>query len=715
MSPIESLLRRPLCSSRPSPSEAPPARPFAGARRGLPLSACAIALAWLVSGCDFADREDHAGSDVQTGSDTERSPASGAATGSGGTSAAPVPRDPLKQAYYGDLHVHTGWSLDAFAFGVRATPTDAYRHARGEAIEHVSGVSVKLAGPPLDFIAVTEHANYLGVASQAMAPDGEARGIPMIADLVGDDAEKRRAANFAVLGMLSADRIEPELNRTDWAQSTWQELVRLADQHDDPGEFTAFVGYEYTPMPEGQNLHRNVIFRGSDVPVRPFSDLDSKNPEDLWRWMDAARAAGDDLLAIPHNANGSNGLMFERVDRAGRPIDAEYAEIRLRNEPIAEVYQIKGQSEAHPALSPADEWAGFEMLEGILGRPAVKSRPQGSYVRRALMDGLELAASGLPNPYRLGQIGSSDGHNATSPTEEDNFTGKLGVLDGSPEARLSLADGENPTVGDATTGSPFSAAGLAGVWAHSNTRADLFDAMKAREVFATSGPRIAVRFFGGFGLATADLASGIAAAGYERGVPMGGVGPGEGRRRAPRHVPRRSDPGSARSAPRKTPAREGLDRPRRPGDRKGLRRRLRRRRGAGSANASLRAGEPAAGSRDLRRRRGPGGVAALGRGRRARLPARRAELLLRPRAGGPDLSLEQLGCPPAEGASPARSRRLPAGAGGDLADLGRARRSERGLGLERRRPSDRSFRRDRALMGDCLRDKPAIPPILEVL
>lgn len=163
------------------------------------------------------------------------------------------------------------------------------------------------------------------------------------------------------------------------------------------------------------------------------------------------------------------------------------------------------------------------MLEGILGRPAVKSRPQGSYVRRALMDGLEIAAAGLPNPYRLGQIGSSDGHNATSPTEEDNFTGKLGVLDGSPEVRLSLGDGENPTVGDASTGSPFSAAGLAGVWAHSNTRADLFDAMKAREVFATSGPRIAVRFFGGFDLAAADLASGIAAAGYERGVPMGGL------------------------------------------------------------------------------------------------------------------------------------------------------------------------------------------------
>lgn len=511
-------------------SRASALRPFSRTGGGAPrrpgASVCALLLALSLAACDLADRDDarpSAGGTAEAEADADSATAIRRAGQSGKSPAAAVPRDPLKQAYYGDLHVHTGWSLDAFAFGVRATPMDAYRHARGEAIEHVSGVQVKLAGPPLDFIAVTEHANYLGVASQAMAPDGEARGIPMIADLVGDDAEKRRAANFAVLGMLSADRIEPELNRTDWAQSTWQALIRLADQHDDPGEFTAFVGYEYTPMPEGQNLHRNVIFRGSDVPVRPFSDLDSKNPEDLWKWMDAARAKGDDVLAIPHNSNGSNGLMFERVDRAGRPIDAEYAEIRLRNEPLAEVYQIKGQSEAHPALSPTDEWAGFEMLEGILGRPAVKSRPQGSYVRRALMDGLEIAASGLPNPYRLGQIGSSDGHNATSPTEEDNFTGKLGVLDGSPEARLSLGDGENPTVGDASTGSPFSAAGLAGVWAHSNTRADLFDAMKTREVFATSGPRIAVRFFGGLDFEAADLASGIAAAGYERGVPMGGL------------------------------------------------------------------------------------------------------------------------------------------------------------------------------------------------
>lgn len=502
-----------------------------GARRvslALPITAALLAAVTLLTalGCE---RGADAGSDAgATGPD-----AADAGLENAGDDASPIvgppARDPLKQAYYGDLHVHTAWSLDAFAFGVRVTPKDAYRFARGEAIDHISGTKAKLAGPPLDFIAVTEHANYLGVASQAMDAESAIHDVPLIRDLIGEDRARSAAAMGTIFARLSADERMSELDRSEWVQSTWQELIRLADEASRPGQFTAFVGYEYTPMPEGQNLHRNVIFRGNDVPVRPFSDLDSKNPEDLWAWMDKVRAQGSDVLAIPHNANGSNGLMYERVDRSGQPIDARLAEIRLRNEPVSEVYQIKGQSEAHPALSPADEWAGFEMLEGILGRPAVRSRPQGSYVRRALMDGLELEAAGLPNPYRMGMIGSSDSHNATSPTEEANFTGKLGTLDGTPEARREFGDGtmegndSGLVVGDRKSGSPFNAAGLAGVWAHSNTREDLFDALRAREVFATSGPRIAVRLFAGFELSDEDLARGIAAAGYERGVPMGGV------------------------------------------------------------------------------------------------------------------------------------------------------------------------------------------------
>jgi hypothetical protein len=407
---------------------------------------------------------------------------------------------------------------------VRVTPEDAYRYARGEAIDHVSGRRIRMHGPPLDFIAVTEHANYMGIPTAARDPQSPVRAIPLIRDLLDPDPAVYGPAMVRALEHIGSDRFMPELDPDAYVESTWERLVALADRHTKPGEFTAFVGYEYTSMPEGQNLHRNVIFRGSDVPARPFSSFDSQNPEDLWRWMEAARADGSDVLAIPHNANGSNGLMYERVDRSGRPIDAAYAEIRLRNEPVSEVIQIKGQSETHPALSPNDEWARFQILDTILGRPSEQSRLQGSYARRALMDGLEMEEAGRANPYRFGMIGSSDGHNASSPVEEQDFTGKIGRLDGTPEARLGTppAGASELDLGDRSSGSPFSAAGLAGVWAEANTREALFDALRAREVFATSGPRIVVRLFGGFGLSPADLEAGLARVGDAGGVAMGG-------------------------------------------------------------------------------------------------------------------------------------------------------------------------------------------------
>lgn len=435
-----------------------------------------------------------------------------------------VPRNPLKDAYFGDLHIHTSWSLDAFAFQVRVGPEDAYRYARGAAIDHVSGEKIQLKGPALDFIALTEHANYLGISSAARDPESPVSRLPLIRALLDPDPLVQRPAMGRVLAQLATDTLIPELARDSVVDSAWSRLIELADLHTIAGEFTAFVAYEYTAMPQGQNLHRNVIFRGSNVPARPFSSFDSQNPEDLWDWMARARATGSDVIAIPHNANGSNGLMYEKVDNSNRPIDAPYAEIRMRNEPVSEVIQIKGQSETHPGLSPDDEWANFQLLDTILGRPGDKSRPEGSYARRALMTGLEMEEAGGFNPYRFGMIGSSDGHNASSPVEEDNYTGKLGVLDGTPQARiLSPPIGATDLdLGDRSSGSPFSAAGLAGIWADANTREDLFDALRAREVFATSGPRIVVRFFGGWDLATADLESGIARAGYARGVPMGG-------------------------------------------------------------------------------------------------------------------------------------------------------------------------------------------------
>ncbi|MEE8163962.1 MAG: DUF3604 domain-containing protein [Myxococcota bacterium] len=431
-------------------------------------------------------------------------------------------RNPLKDAYFGDLHIHSSWSLDAFAFGVRVGPEDAYHYARGGAIDHISGKRIQMQGPPLDFVALTEHANYMGIPTAAQDSRSPIHDLPLIRGLLATDAALKGAALARLFQSISSDTFIPELANDAVVESTWRQIINLADRHNVPGKFTAFVAYEYTSMPDGQNLHRNVIFRGSDVPARPFSTFDSRNPEDLWDWMEQARATGSDVIAIPHNANGSNGLMYERVDQSGRPIDARYAAIRLRNEPVSEVIQIKGQSETHPGLSPNDEWARFSILDTILGRPADKSQLEGSYARLALMNGLEMEEEGGFNPYRFGMIGSSDGHNASSPVEESNYTGKIGVVDGTPGARIvPPAAASDLDIGDLSSGSPFGAAGLAGVWAEANTRADLFDALRAREVFATSGPRIRVRLFGGWELSQADLETGMAQAGYARGVPMG--------------------------------------------------------------------------------------------------------------------------------------------------------------------------------------------------
>lgn len=431
--------------------------------------------------------------------------------------AADVPRNPEKTAFFGDLHVHSAWSIDAWAYGVRVQQADAYAYMRGEAIDHVSGEKIRLKGPPLDFVALTEHANYMGFYEWMQR--GDAQLPEVLRDLTSDDP----AVWGPGLGRLFADMamnrpiagvdlpLEDRIN-------TWSRIRELANRNDTPGEFTAFVAYEYTPMPDGQNLHRNVVFRGDRVPERPFSSLDSENPEDLWDWMDGAREQGSDVLSIPHNQNGSNGMMYQRTTFAGGALDRAYAVQRIRNEPVSEVMQIKGQSETHPALSPDDEWADFEISPNILGIPDSVSEPQGSYARQALRDGLAIEARVGVNPYRFGMLGSSDGHNASSPVEEDNYTGKIGRLDGTPEARL-----DNQTVWGG-------ASGLTGIWAEANTRQALFDALRAREVFSTSGPRLRVRLFAGWDFGTEDLGD-LVAAGYARGVPMGAVLPASGERK----------------------------------------------------------------------------------------------------------------------------------------------------------------------------------------
>jgi len=430
-------------------------------------------------------------------------------------SSAKLEANPLRNVYFGDLHVHTAWSFDSYAFNVRTTPDDAYRFARGEAIEHVGGGTVQLAHRPLDFMAVTDHAEYLGLMLGLDDPESAIARHP-VADVLRSEerAESRRA--MRILAGWSDEEVSlAEFSDPEHLKSSWHEVVAAAERHYEPGRFTTLVGFEWTSAVNLANLHRNVVFRGADVPELPFSAQESLRPEDLWAYMESARSNGSDVLAIPHNANKSDGLMFQLVDSDGDPIDAVYAARRMANEPVMEAIQIKGQSEVHPSLSPNDEFADFEVREGMIGAPRRFSKPAGSYARQALKDGLLLEDEQGFNPYKFGMVGSTDGHDSTSPTEEDNFSGKLGIIDNTAEVRLEgwakrLATG-------------YGAAGIAGVWAEQNTRESIFDALRRKETFATSGPHIKVRFFGGWDFEESDAAEReMVRAGYDRGVPMGG-------------------------------------------------------------------------------------------------------------------------------------------------------------------------------------------------
>ena len=432
------------------------------------------------------------------------------------------PAEPLRQLLWGDVHIHTSFSFDAYTFGVRALPDDAYAYAKGETIQHAIGYPIR-ASRPLDFAAVTDHASWLGVARER----GErADPEPSLREVLETGSRLRITWHFldrALFQLGSRERRRETFGEAvpEASRSAWREIVAAAARHDDPGRFTTFVGYEWTSMPGEANLHRNVLYASDRVPELPYSALDSEDPEDLWRALDAQRAAGMDNLAIPHNGNVSNGRMYDRVTLSGAPLDRDYAERRVRNEPVSEILQVKGQSEAHPALSPQDEFADFELFDQVMSASADASEPRGSYARDALRTGIELAAREGWNPYRFGVIGSSDSHNASSSVEEDDYHGKLPLLDGTVGIRLGvsllLPESQNRAL-------RWGAAGLAAVWAEENTRASLFEAMRRRETYATSGPRILVRFFGGWRYEPSLLEEpDFVARAYAGGVPMGGV------------------------------------------------------------------------------------------------------------------------------------------------------------------------------------------------
>jgi hypothetical protein len=340
------------------------------------------------------------------------------------------------------------------------------------------------------------------------------------------------APTAAALGSpVAGDGPVPDLDATNVVRSTWQANNEVAERSNRPGSFTTFIAFEYTSQPKGANLHRNIIFSDSQAPAVPFAAINSINPEDLWDWLDALRAQGIEALAIPHNSNWSEGLMFQRTDWAGKPIDTAYAEQRARNEPLMEITQVKGTSETHPALSPTDEWADFEiwrMSRFVVDTNGVEAQTEGAttgaYARDALRTGLELERTIGVNPYPFGFIGSSDGHDAASPVEEDQYFGKLGVMDGSPEGRGSVPRKpgvESTSIIESTL--EWSASGLAGVWAEANTRPSIYAALRRKETFGTSGPRMQVRFFAGYDYpATLIERPDAIARAYAGGVPMGG-------------------------------------------------------------------------------------------------------------------------------------------------------------------------------------------------
>lgn len=494
-----------------------------------------------------------------------------------------------KNLYFGDLHVHTKHSFDAYIFGTTATPDDAYEFAKGSAIYHPLGYEMQIR-EPLDFYAVTDHGMLLGMVEHWADPNNGKAGSEPFHNL--NSPENITQESVATRSALFQDYVRNTTNFSniwtrfmavitgDTARGTtlfdvnvhrtaWADIIKSAQRHNDPGNFTTFVAYEYTtsttrssntegasqlkcllrgtgcnfqgsPPLESANLHRNVIYNGNKFTVEPFSRLKSLNPEDLWSWMDGLRERGVDTIAIPHNSNGSNGQMFEMENWEGLPISTQYAEFRMRNEPIVEMTQVKGTSETHPILSPNDEWADFEIMDQRVGNSAY-SRPFGGYVRQAYLDGLGMSEEGRGNPYKFGMVGASDTHTGAISDDESNFTSKIGIFDGTPEGRGSAPlTGENlelvlnapirqltlKKIGDRyfnnAVFNQWGASGLAAVWAEENTRNSIFEAFRRKETYATSGTRIKLRFFAGYDIEASLLDSDdVIKEAYEKGVPMG--------------------------------------------------------------------------------------------------------------------------------------------------------------------------------------------------
>lgn len=426
-----------------------------------------------------------------------------------------------RNPYFGETHLHTGWSFDEAIYNVKLGPENTYRHARGEKVVHPNGDTVQLK-LPLDFMIVSDHAEYLGVLVRMYNPNDPLSKHPMAKAVVGsgNDVDASTKAFYGLVSQtIQADgSTKPDsiLNSSELKRSIWDEYIKITDKYNDPGKFTTLVGYEWSSQPNMSNQHRNVIFRSSkDLPI-PFSYFDSQHPEDLWKWMDTQRENGQNLLAIPHNGNLSNGIMFSMNDSFGNPITYEYAKTRMRNEKLTEIIQTKGQSETHPLMAPNDEFAGFEIWTKPVAGPGVVKIKETNYVRNAFSNGMALEQKIGANPFKYGVVGGGDIHTSIVSHEEYAHTGEHNLKSSTPKVRLLVNAPNEPSKIEQGT------AGLSNVWAEENTRESIYDAMERKETWGTSGPRIITRVFAGYDFGNLQPGEeNWVKIGYKNGVPMG--------------------------------------------------------------------------------------------------------------------------------------------------------------------------------------------------
>jgi hypothetical protein len=435
-----------------------------------------------------------------------------------------------ENAYFGDTHVHTGWSADAGQDGAVTGPEDAFRFASGEEIKSNTGQKVKL-NRPMDWMVITDHSDGMGTINEIQAGNPEMISDPflkrMYEAMKSGDEEENRAVMLELIDRQSNGKLPAQAMDPKWMVSAWQKTIKIADKYNNPGKFTAMIGYEWTVNAGGgDNLHRNVVLRdGADraAQVLPLTTFQTMDPEDLWKWMAQYETkTGGRALAIPHNGNLSNGRMFEETTFTGGAMTKAYADARQKWEPLMEVTQIKGQSESHPSLSPSDAFARWDLwdrgnLNGVGKSPGMYRT---EYWREGLKSGLRLEAKLAANPFKYGANGATDTHTGLSTFEEDNFWGKFKGLEPRKGRWQPVMLGAGRP--GAIASWEQAAAGTMGVWAKANTRESIWDAMMRRETFATTGTRMKVRFFGGYDFADADAAGDVAKVGYAKGVPMGG-------------------------------------------------------------------------------------------------------------------------------------------------------------------------------------------------